>query len=111
MRGAPGSAGASLASRVGQNGPERGKRAGGRPGRRASPSRVVQVKPDQGLVCASSSACDLLSMKTRAIERIFVVGLLDLAYRLFLRDIVRRRIGIETSTTRLASLAPPARRV
>jgi hypothetical protein len=50
-------------------------------------------------------------MKRRVIERIFVVGLLDLAYRLFLRDVVRRRIGIERSTTRLASLAPPARRV
>jgi len=49
-------------------------------------------------------------MKRRAIE-ICVVGLLDLAYRLFLRDIVRRRIGMETSTTRLASLAPPAPRV
>ena len=50
-------------------------------------------------------------MKRRAIERICVVGLLDLAYRLFLRDIVRRRIGMETSTTKLASLAPPAPRV
>ena len=50
-------------------------------------------------------------MNRRAIERICVVGLLDLAYRLFLRDVVRRRIGMETSTTRLASLAPPAPRV
>ena len=86
-------------------------REGGRPGRRAPPSRVVQDEPDQGLVCASSSAWHLLSMKRRALERICVVGLLDLAYRLFLRDIVRRRIGMETSTTKLASLAPPAPRV
>ena len=82
----------------------------GAPGSAGAPSRVVQGEPDQGLVCASSPAWHLLSMKRRAIE-ICVVGLLDLAYRLFLRDIVRRRIGMETSTTRLASLAPPAPRV
>jgi hypothetical protein len=35
-------------------------------------------------------------MTTRAIERLCIVGLVDLAYRLFLRDLVRARIGMET---------------
>jgi len=50
-------------------------------------------------------------MTTRTIERICLVGLVDLAYRLFLRDIVRQRIGMETSATRIVQLSPPARRI
>jgi len=50
-------------------------------------------------------------MTTRTIERICLVGLLDLAYRLFLRDIVRQRLGMETSATRIAQLSSPARRI
>jgi hypothetical protein len=50
-------------------------------------------------------------MTTRTIERICLVGLVDLAYRLFLRDIVRQRIGMETAAPGLAQLAPPPRRV
>jgi hypothetical protein len=50
-------------------------------------------------------------MTMRTVERICLVGLVDLAYRLFLREIVRQRIGMETSATRLAQLAPPPRRI
>jgi hypothetical protein len=51
-------------------------------------------------------------MTTRAtIERICLVGLFDLAYRLFLREIVRQSLGMETSATRIAQLAPPPRRL
>lgn len=35
-------------------------------------------------------------MTTRAIETLCIVGLVDLAYRLFLRDLVRAQIGMET---------------
>ena len=49
-------------------------------------------------------------MRTRTIERICLVGLVDLAYRLFLRDIVRQRIGMETRASRIVSLSPPPRR-
>jgi len=49
-------------------------------------------------------------MTTRTIERICLVGLIDVAYRLFLRDVVRQHLGMETSAT-LAQLSPPVRRI
>jgi len=36
-------------------------------------------------------------MTTRTIERLCIVGLMELAYRIFLRDFVRAQIGMETS--------------
>lgn len=39
-------------------------------------------------------------MKARTIEGLFIVGLLDIAYRLLLREYVRARIGIETRASR-----------
>jgi hypothetical protein len=39
-------------------------------------------------------------MSTRTLERICIVGLLDLAYRLFLRELVRARLGMETRAPR-----------
>ena len=39
-------------------------------------------------------------MTTRTIETLCIVGLVDLAYRLFLRDLVRARIGMETRASR-----------
>jgi hypothetical protein len=44
-------------------------------------------------------------MTTRTIERLCIVGLVDLAYRLFLRDLVRARIGMETNRSRPAANA------
>jgi len=35
-------------------------------------------------------------MTTRTIEGLCIVGLVDLVYRLFLRDLVRAQIGMET---------------
>ena len=39
-------------------------------------------------------------MKTRTLERICMVGLVDLVYRLFLREHVRARLGMETRASR-----------
>ena len=39
-------------------------------------------------------------MTVRTIERICIVGLVDLAYRLFVRDFVRTQIGMETRATK-----------
>ena len=39
-------------------------------------------------------------MTTRTIEKLCIVGLVDLAYRLFLRDLVRAQIGMETRANR-----------
>jgi hypothetical protein len=39
-------------------------------------------------------------MTTRTIERLFIVGLVELVYRLFLRDLVRAQIGMETRASR-----------
>jgi hypothetical protein len=39
-------------------------------------------------------------MTTRTIERLCIVGLVELAYRIFLRDFVRARIGMETRARR-----------
>ena len=36
-------------------------------------------------------------MTTRMIERLCIVGLVEIAYRMFLRDFVRAQIGMETS--------------
>ncbi|HWX75669.1 MAG TPA: hypothetical protein VNZ05_10200 [Solirubrobacteraceae bacterium] len=35
-------------------------------------------------------------MRTRTLERLCIVGLVDLFYRLVLRDLVRAQIGMET---------------
>jgi hypothetical protein len=40
-------------------------------------------------------------MSVRTFERLCIVGLVDLAYRLFVRDLVRAQIGMETRATRL----------
>jgi hypothetical protein len=42
-------------------------------------------------------------MTTRTIEMFCIVGLVDLAYRLFLRDLVRAQIGMETRASRLSA--------
>jgi hypothetical protein len=42
-------------------------------------------------------------MSTRTIERICLLGLVDLAYRMFLRDIVRQQIGMTAPPPRLGS--------
>jgi hypothetical protein len=39
-------------------------------------------------------------MSARTIERLCIVGLVDLAYRLFVRDLVRAQIGMETRVSR-----------
>jgi hypothetical protein len=39
-------------------------------------------------------------MKARTIEGLFVLGLLDIAYRLLLREFVRAQIGMETRASR-----------
>jgi hypothetical protein len=39
-------------------------------------------------------------MKTRTIEGLFIMGLLDIAYRLLLREYVREMIGMETRAGR-----------
>jgi hypothetical protein len=39
-------------------------------------------------------------MSARTLERLCIVGLVDLAYRLFIRDLVRARIGMETRASR-----------
>jgi hypothetical protein len=39
-------------------------------------------------------------MSARAIWGICIVGVMDLAYRLFLRGMVRERIGMDTRTRR-----------
>jgi hypothetical protein len=39
-------------------------------------------------------------MTVRTIERLCIVGLVDIAYRLFIRDLVRAQIGVETRATR-----------
>jgi len=44
-------------------------------------------------------------MTTRTIERLCIVGLVELAYRLFLRDLVRARIGMERSRSTPAANA------
>jgi len=39
-------------------------------------------------------------MSARTLERICILGLLDLAYRLFLREFVRARLGMEAPAGR-----------
>ncbi|HEV2981299.1 MAG TPA: hypothetical protein VGX51_07685 [Solirubrobacteraceae bacterium] len=39
-------------------------------------------------------------MKARTIEGLCIVGLVDIAYRLLLREIVRAKIGMETRASR-----------
>jgi hypothetical protein len=39
-------------------------------------------------------------MTTRMIERLCIVGLVELAYRMFVRDFVRAQIGMETRAGR-----------
>jgi hypothetical protein len=40
-------------------------------------------------------------MSTRTLERICIVGLLDIAYRVFLRDLVRQQLGMTAPPPRL----------
>jgi hypothetical protein len=41
----------------------------------------------------SLQASERILMSARTIKRIFIVGFIDLAYRVFLRSFVRRQVG------------------
>jgi hypothetical protein len=46
-------------------------------------------------------------MSARTVKRICLVGFADLAYRVFLRDLVRRAVGIGAPMGELASARQP----
>jgi hypothetical protein len=54
----------------------------------------AQTRPTSS--CEFACTWQLSCMKARTIEGLFIVGLLDIAYRLLLREFVRARIGMET---------------